>query len=320
MFLNYLGVSKDSIRRTPGRGIYTSYSFGDPSTHKTVRAIFLDVRYNKSSALDAQPDILGEEQWQWFENEIKDNHETFTFIISGSQILNFNKLLGEVWFSYPRKRLFEILGKYKKSGAVLLSGDIHCGQVLKTFCVMPEIGYDLWEITSSGLSHYDRDQFITDYLLPNDYSVLPAINTYNYANVEISWGKSKEESSLQFQIRDIDNNIRAQIDLNYAEDLIYSEEKVKVTDKDCFNKSISRFKSLSEYFQYYRNHKLAIMFILPYLWMLNLLFFFIYIPYRIAKFIFYFLIGKGKKNTVKSSQLLTHEENQELKNINRKSN
>lgn len=136
LYLDFLDEPEHSERRVPNRGIYTSYSFG--VSHKTVRIILLDVRYHKQSYFyDTDPDVLGEEQWIWLENTLKENNETFTFIVSGTQVLPFSWILSETWFTKSRNKLFDILGKEKKSGVVLLSGDIHSAQILKTFCILP---------------------------------------------------------------------------------------------------------------------------------------------------------------------------------------
>jgi len=58
-YLDFIDEPLDSIRRKEGRGIYTSYSFGDPKTHRTAKVILLDTRYNKSSFFDRNSDILG---------------------------------------------------------------------------------------------------------------------------------------------------------------------------------------------------------------------------------------------------------------------
>jgi alkaline phosphatase D len=102
-----------------------------------VRIILLDVRYYKTGFFDESSDILGEEQWKWLEDTLTNNNETFTFIASGIQILPQTKFIEEIWYLQSRKRLFDLIGKIKKSGVVLLSGDIHVAQILKTFCVLP---------------------------------------------------------------------------------------------------------------------------------------------------------------------------------------
>lgn len=138
LFLDFIDEPLDSERRQLGKGIYTTYVFGDPASHKTVRFILLDVRYNKSSLVfDENADILGEEQWQWFEDVLKNSDETFTFIVSGTQVLPFNRLNTETWYGSSRQRLFDLIGRLKKPGVVLLSGDIHAAQFLQTFCVLP---------------------------------------------------------------------------------------------------------------------------------------------------------------------------------------
>ena len=139
LYLDYLGEALDSERRKIGRGIYTTYAFGDIKTHKAFRLILLDVRYNKSSYFYDyhNSDILGEEQWEWLESVLTQNNETFTFIASGIQILPFNRLITESWYYNSRKRLLDLISKIKKSGVILLSGDIHTAQILKTFCTLP---------------------------------------------------------------------------------------------------------------------------------------------------------------------------------------
>jgi alkaline phosphatase D len=100
----------------------------------------LDVRFHKQSYFrDSDPDMLGEEQWQWLEKVLAENNETFTFIVSGTQVLPVTRTLTESWYLKSRKRLFDMIGRLQKPGVVLLSGDIHSAQILKTFCVLPGI-------------------------------------------------------------------------------------------------------------------------------------------------------------------------------------
>jgi len=68
---------------------------------------------------------------------LKESNETFTFIGSGTQILPFDRFLTEAWYQYSRQRLFDLIGKYKKSGVIFLSGDIHSAEILRTPCVLP---------------------------------------------------------------------------------------------------------------------------------------------------------------------------------------
>lgn len=244
------------------RGIFTTYSFGDPNTHKTVRIILLDARYNKSSSFwNLNPDILGEDQWKWLEDVLENNDETFTLIVSGTQILPFNRfLLFETWYGKSRARLFDLLGRLSKNGIILITGDVHCAQILKSFCVLPELGYNIYEITTSGLSHYDSIHFLLDYFMPADYNMLPSINYYNFAKIDFKWGNKKEESKMDISIIDIDNVTRAKFSLSLINDLAYDKNKIK--DPKCEAKLNSKFKSIGEYFTYYKNNK----------WMISILF------------------------------------------------
>jgi hypothetical protein len=78
--------------------------------------------------------MLGEEQWLWLENIFKVSNETFTFISSGTQILPIDRIATECWFPESREKLFFLINKYKRSGVILLSGDIHNSHILKTPC------------------------------------------------------------------------------------------------------------------------------------------------------------------------------------------
>ena len=140
LFLDFLETPKDSIRRRPeDQGIYTSYSFG--KDHKSVKVILLDLRYEQTLRGENE-NMMSEEQWQWLENELTNSDETFTFITSGIQLLpdNRNSFI-EKWYQKSRERFFNLIGKTKKSGVIVLSGDVHIGQLMKTFCIHPSKYY-----------------------------------------------------------------------------------------------------------------------------------------------------------------------------------
>ena len=139
------------------------------------------------------------------EKTLEAANETFIFIGSGTQILPFDKLLTEAWYGESRKRLFDIIIKHQKSGIVFLTGDIHCAEILKTFCILPVLGYDLIEITSSGLSHYCGFKLLQEHIFPNNYNTGEFINDFNFAFFEFDWGNSKEEANFLAKIKNIQN-------------------------------------------------------------------------------------------------------------------
>lgn len=154
LFLDFLDEPVDSPRRTRD-GVYESYYLGD---EKRVKVILLDVRYNKDSRFLFGEDMLGENQWAWLEQEIKNDPADFTLITSGSQILPDDRIFPEHWYEASRARLINLIRKYQLSGVILLSGDVHYSEIMRHPC--PErVGYNLYEFTSSGLTH-----FISDYV------------------------------------------------------------------------------------------------------------------------------------------------------------
>ena len=130
LFLNFLDESNDSLRRVEGNSIDASYSFG--TGFKTFKIILPDLRINKNKS-----SLMSDSQWDWLDNELKSN-ETFTIIGSGIQFLPFDRNIWlEVWSPKDRERFVNLLHKNKKSGVLLISGDIHCGQLMKTYCIYP---------------------------------------------------------------------------------------------------------------------------------------------------------------------------------------
>ncbi len=130
MFLDFLEYPNDHPKRKDNKGLYSSFSFGD--SFKSFKIILLDTRYYLNDT-----EMLGDEQWTWLENELKSD-ETFTFLVSGVQVLPANRpFMLECWSLEGRKKLIDLLGKIKKSGVILLSGDIHFGETLRTPCIHP---------------------------------------------------------------------------------------------------------------------------------------------------------------------------------------
>jgi hypothetical protein len=296
-YLDFLDEPRNSPRRKEGDGIYTTYSFGDTNTHKTVRFILLDVRYDKDSLyIDENPDVLGSQQWLWLEETLKNSNETFIFIASGTQILPFNRLITESWFGLSRERLFNLIAKYKKSGVVILSGDIHMAEILKTFCSIPEIGYNIYEITSSGMSHYAWFGMFIEHIFANDYSVTDFVRYYNFAKINFIWGNNRSESKLNVSIIDIDDDIRTSMIINY-EDISHKkiDEILIPGERDCKSKLLTRFKTPNEYLNYYKKYPMTLFPIILFITIIfTLIFVGFYLTYLISKFIWNLLVQRKK--------------------------
>eukprot|EP00347_Sterkiella_histriomuscorum_P005565 403356122 len=150
VYLDFLDEPQDSPRRHRGdnTGIYEDYQIKLRKDF-SVRIILLDVRFSKTKET-----LLGDDQWKWFENVLKNSNDQVYLLGSGVQFMMRDRLIGaERWPDKEYQRLLDLIKQYKKSGVFLLSGDVHHSQLLSPKCKLNGLGYELTEITSSGLTH-----------------------------------------------------------------------------------------------------------------------------------------------------------------------
>ena len=224
-YLDFLDVdSVDMRRHNETLGIYTTYSFGKKD--KTVRFILLDLKYDQDSYLknDEEYDMLGEKQWTWLENIFKYRQETYTFICASNQLLPNDRFIMKKWYADSRKRIFDLIGKYHKSGVIFLTGGLGFSQILKTFCPLADIGYNLYEFTSSGLGYSSKVNSYYNNFYHNDYLIEGTnYNDVNFGQVNINWGeKDIKESYVEFEIYDNNDNVVSNVRVNYT-DLMFRE-------------------------------------------------------------------------------------------------
>jgi len=160
--------------------------------------------------------MLGEEQWQWLEKELKKPAE-IRLIGSGIQIVP--EASGqETWSNLPheRQRLFDVVAKTKAEGVIFLSGDRHWSEFSK---VTENAPYPLYDFTSSSLNQIHPRGTPTD----NRFRV--SESTYhkeNFGEIEIDW--SGEETSLTVSIRDLEGMAKFAERVPLAELKVSSEE------------------------------------------------------------------------------------------------
>lgn len=149
LFLDFIGEPADSPRRKQ-EGIYASYVYGNEGSH--VKIILLDERYFRERK-GANAGLLGEAQWAWLEKELTDTRAQVTLIGSSTQIVGRDHL-HDTWADYPKeeKRLFDLIRRSGSRNVVILAGDRHFAEISK-FKDAP-IGFPLYEITSSGMTHH----------------------------------------------------------------------------------------------------------------------------------------------------------------------
>jgi alkaline phosphatase D len=122
-------------------------------------------------------DILGAAQWQWLENQLRTSTADVHIIGSGIQIVH-DQHKYEKWGNFPnaRQRLLDLLVKTRAKGVILVSGDRHSGEISKLD--VPGLGYPLYDITSSGLTHSSVEKAATGEY--NPYRVGPFVTQKHY--------------------------------------------------------------------------------------------------------------------------------------------
>ena len=159
VLLDFLGTTTDAPIRNR-EGLYSSYEFG---SHPTLtKVILLDTRYFRDTVIiDTTPgrryttndtgDILGKEQWEWLFSELKNSDADFHIIGSGIQVIP-EEHGWEKWANFPksRKKLLDLMTELTPKNPLIISGDRHIAEYSK---IKLKPGYELYEVTSSGLTH-----------------------------------------------------------------------------------------------------------------------------------------------------------------------
>lgn len=190
-------------------GAYSSYELGSGS--KKVKLILLDARYFRDELKDAtnpdlryEPnpvgDILGEEQWSWLEDELRNSDAEVHIIGNGIQVIPEDHGF-EKWANLPlaRNRLFDLIQEIKPRNTILLSGDRHISEISKID--LPDLDYPLYELTASGMTHTWREAWEE----VNQHRIGDHVRARNYGLVKIDW--SKEPLEITFEIRGLENTL-----------------------------------------------------------------------------------------------------------------
>ena len=228
-YLDFLDVDTVDTRvHDESLGVYATYSFGKKD--KTVRFIMLDLKYHQDSYLEKEShnDMLGEKQWTWLENIFRKKNEALTFVCASNQILPNDRFIMKKWYAESRKRLFELIGKYKKNGVIFLTGGLGFSQIMKTFCPLENIGYNLYEFTSSGLGHTNKFSSFFNNFYHNDYLIEGTnYNDINFGQIKINWGeKDIKDSYIEFEIYDKNDTLKSSVLVNYTQ-LMFRENSTK---------------------------------------------------------------------------------------------
>lgn len=217
LFLNFLDFPDDDPLRVQ-KGIYYSRKY---TTGKgDIKVILLDTRYFRDSIRKSKKEgwrygawdindggsVLGEAQWNWLENELKDESAQYNIIVSSIQFLA-DEHGWEKWGNHPSQvtKMYETLKKAKSKNILIVSGDRH----LAEFSVdsEAELPYDLVDFTTSGLTHTYPDSPDT----PNRYRVGELIKDLNFGVLKFDF----EGQKVHLEVRGINNEILEDLDVQY---------------------------------------------------------------------------------------------------------
>ncbi|MEP2774333.1 MAG: alkaline phosphatase D family protein [Luteolibacter sp.] len=193
LFLDHFAIPQTDVRRSR-KGIYGTWIFGE-KPHR-VQVILLDLQRfrdpfqegTREEQFAPQPGktLMGAEQWQWFEKELRKEAEV-RFIGSGIQVLS-NDHGWRRWGMFPneRERLLRLIGETKGT-TVLLSGDRHRGEIS---VLDPASERPLCDLTSSSFNHcYPGEE-------PNSLRIGNLIHEAHFGWLEMDW----EEGSIKMQL------------------------------------------------------------------------------------------------------------------------
>lgn len=114
----------------------------------------LDNRYYRTQPADTDPTMLGKGQLEWFKENLKQSTAVFKFVAIGSQVFNQVTTHECYWpFTDELGEIMQFIKNEKISGVVFLTGDRHHSELMKTDL---EIGYPIYEFTSSGITSFRR--------------------------------------------------------------------------------------------------------------------------------------------------------------------
>lgn len=171
------------------------YDYNQDSIHKKDFRYFYHLDYSPIESVDST--ILGNEQWDWLEKELKKEAD-LRVICSGTQFgIEYNGY--ESWANFPneQEKMFELIKKTHSENIIFISGDVHYAEISK---IKRENLYPIYDITSSGLS--EKWKFPT----PNCNRIEGPVMDNNFGLLSVNW----KNNSLKMEIWDKTKNQRVE--------------------------------------------------------------------------------------------------------------
>lgn len=188
--LDFLGEPVGSPRRKQN-GVYTTYVIKKENVQ--VRIILLDTRYNRDRP-GPDGDILGSAQWSWLENIVEADTSALCIVGSSNQVFPFEHWR-EKWARFPKskERLIKLLKACPDKKILFISGDRHYGDISKIDGILQT---SLFEVTSSGMTHYKSPFWFYAGLEKNRYRVSKPWIGLNFGVIDIDATKNPIKISM----------------------------------------------------------------------------------------------------------------------------
>lgn len=220
IFLNFFDEPKRSPRREHA-GVYTSYEYGPED--RRVQVILLDLRTFRSSlkraaekptvpyagpyAPDSSDDavLMGEEQWLWLAKQLKRPAKIRLIASSIQFAAEFHGW--EAWANFPneRRRFIELVDHTDARGVILLSGDMHYGEIS---LITQNVPYPLYDFTSSGINR------VWEHPMENIHRIGETEYREHIGWIEIDWDKQDPEIALRLETLQGESPVKRMIRLS----------------------------------------------------------------------------------------------------------
>lgn len=220
IFLDFFGVPADSPRRKRD-GVYHVETVGPPG--RCVQLILLDARFFRSPLVkgfavgepgegargvyvpntDPAATVLGSDQWNWLERQLREPAE-LRIIASSFQVIP-NEHGWECWHNFPRERdrLFQLIRATRAAGVVFISGDRHMAEISRRAPASDGPSYPLWEVTSSSLNAPSGNLTKANVRFVNEINSQRVGRSYldtNFGLITIDWNSA--DPLIRLQVRD----------------------------------------------------------------------------------------------------------------------
>lgn len=194
-FLHFINEPPHSPRWDQ-EGVYTSYTFGQSGQGK-VKIILFDLRYNRMHRRDPDADLMAQDQWDWFENEIANSDADFHLLVSSISVLSVPRPYTEDWEKFPLSfnKMFNLLDRHNPKGVLFLAGDKHFGSYASRPC--GPRGQRYYEMLSSGIN-----RTVPGFYKPVARRIYGSWKTFteiNFGHIQFDW--DRENPALICDIR-----------------------------------------------------------------------------------------------------------------------